>query len=132
MSKPQRRKNAWTEFMKEEFRKAKSEGRKTSIAEISTKYKAQGKKKSKSACSGKAKDKCLPPCKWSQGTKRSYCHAVGLKKTVVPRTKPQLGPSDMILPSALNDCNYVTQDTCNSMHNCNWNQNKCVNNYGIK
>jgi hypothetical protein len=87
MSKPQRKKNEWTKFMQEEFKKAKAEGRKTSIAEISTKYKAEGRKKSKSSCAGKAKDHCLPPCKWSQGSKRSYCHAVGLRKAS-PIKKP--------------------------------------------
>jgi len=132
MSKPQRKKNSWTEFMKEEFKKAKSEGRKTSIAEISTKYKAEGRKKTKSACSGKTKDNCLPPCKWSQGTKRSYCHAVGIrKKTTKPRPQRKLTINDKILPSALNDCNYTSQTTCSNIHNCSWKSNKCVNTYGI-
>ena len=131
MSKPQRKKNSWTEFMKEEFQKAKSEGRKTSIAEISAKYKAEGRKKTKSACAGKKKDNCLPPCKWSQGTKRSYCHAVGIrKKTIKPR---KLTINDKILPSALNNCNYTNPVTCGNMHNCSWivNKSKCLNTYGI-
>jgi len=89
-------------------------------------WRAEGnvpKAKPKSACAGKVRTNCTPPCVWTNGAKRQYCHAKAVGKgkgSGAPRPRATLS-------KAYHSCSKLTNpEQCDVAPHCYWKPNEKV------
>jgi hypothetical protein len=89
-------------------------------------------KKPKSACSGVKRPACLPPCVWTQGPKRQYCHAKAVRAVkatgahkLTPVKRAPIGPRPKLAPG-LHSCAGLGADPCEVAPNCYWQPTKSI------